>query len=192
MSWRGFHEDDASVLQAQLALFKGDAALEILTDKSLIALQGVLMSLLRLAIAQLPPGPKAHLALQQLTKFNIQSLPFMNHQLLQLDGKYDCLVTRCGYTGEDGFEISVSHSEFALYFRRIPPLNNDSVVPLTERLLQNSEVKLAGLGPRDSLRIEAGLCLYGQEIDEHISPIAAGLAWCIGAAFILMRLQQSK
>ena len=52
---------------------------------------------------------------------------------------------------------------------------------LTERLLQNPEVHMAGLGPRDSLRIEAGLCLYGQEIDEHISPIAAGLAWCIGA-----------
>ena len=89
----------------------------------------------------------------------------MSHVELVLDGKYPCLVTRCGYTGEDGFEISVP---------------NTQVVDLTAKLLQNPEVRMAGLGPRDSLRIEAALNLYGQEITETTSPIAAGLTWCIG------------
>jgi hypothetical protein len=57
-------------------------------------------------------------------------------------------------------------------------------VELATKLVSNPAVRLAGLGPRDSLRIEAGLCLYGQEIDENISPIAAGLAWCIGAILV--------
>ena len=52
-------------------------------------------------------------------------------------------------------------------------------VELADRLVQFDDVQLAGLGPRDSLRMEAGLCLYGQEISEDITPVEAGLAWCI-------------
>lgn len=70
-----------------------------------------------------------------------------------------------GYTGEDGFEISVPNSK---------------AVGLAETLLSNPDVKLSGLGARDSLRLEAGLCLYGHDLDETISPIEAGLAWCVG------------
>lgn len=55
---------------------------------------------------------------------------------------------------------------------------------LAEKLLQSDEVQLAGLGPRDSLRMEAGLCLYGQELTEDITPIEAGLSWCISKYII--------
>jgi len=79
--------------------------------------------------------------------------------------KIQCLVTRCGYTGEDGFEISVP---------------SDKAVALAETLTKDSNVKWAGLGARDSLRLEAGLCLYGNDIDENTTPIEASLLWCIG------------
>lgn len=59
------------------------------------------------------------------------------------------------------------------------------VVELTERLLRNSEVKLAGLGARDSLRLEAGLCLYGNDIDESTTPVEGSLIWTIGRAVLL-------
>ena len=74
-------------------------------------------------------------------------------------------VTRSGYTGEDGFEISLPASQ-ALDFARA--------------VLTDGRCKPAGLGARDSLRLEAGLCLYGQDIDETTTPIAAGLGWTIG------------
>jgi aminomethyltransferase len=75
-----------------------------------------------------------------------------------------CRVSRSGYTGEDGFEISVPAAE---------------AEGLARLLLAEPEVKPAGLGARDSLRLEAGLCLYGHELDETLSPIEAGLAWVI-------------
>jgi aminomethyltransferase len=74
------------------------------------------------------------------------------------------LISRSGYTGEDGFEISIAASEAEAFARR---------------LLEEPEVAPAGLGARDSLRLEAGLCLYGHDIDETTSPIEAGLAWSI-------------
>lgn len=76
----------------------------------------------------------------------------------------DMFVTRSGYTGEDGFEITVR----AIH-----------VQALAEKLLENPHVKLIGLGARDSLRLEAGLCLYGHDIDENTTPIDANLKWTV-------------
>ena len=76
-----------------------------------------------------------------------------------------CLVTRSGYTGEDGFEIS---------------LETGAAAALAERLLAEPEVAPIGLGARDLLRLEAGLCLYGHDIDETTTPVEAGLVWTIG------------
>jgi aminomethyltransferase len=79
-------------------------------------------------------------------------------------GGFDCHVSRSGYTGEDGFEISVAAGD---------------APKLWDLLLRSDELKPIGLGARDSLRLEAGLCLYGHDIDETTSPIEAGLAWSI-------------
>ncbi len=79
-------------------------------------------------------------------------------------GSFDCHVSRSGYTGEDGFEISVPE-KYAVEF--------------TKLLLAQDGVQPIGLGARDSLRLEAGLCLYGHDIDTTTSPIEAGLAWSI-------------
>ena len=75
-----------------------------------------------------------------------------------------CRINRSGYTGEDGFEISIP---------------NRYVEQVTEALLGSGIAQLAGLGARDSLRLEAGLCLYGNDIDESTTPIEADLAWTI-------------
>ena len=91
-------------------------------------------------------------------------LPFMGVAAVTLAG-VSCLVSRSGYTGEDGFEISI-------------PAESAQVV--AQRILDEPEVVPAGLGARDSLRLEAGLCLYGNDIDELTSPIEADLAWVIG------------
>lgn len=79
-------------------------------------------------------------------------------------------LTRSDQKSTSVFQISVPQSR---------------VVELTEKLLTNSEVKLAGLGARDSLRLEAGLCLYGNDIDETTTPVEATLVWTIGKNFIL-------
>jgi aminomethyltransferase len=79
-------------------------------------------------------------------------------------GGFDCHISRSGYTGEDGFEISVAASK---------------VENLARLLLAEAGVQPIGLGARDSLRLEAGLCLYGHDMDETTSPIEAGLAWSI-------------
>jgi aminomethyltransferase len=92
------------------------------------------------------------------------TMAFMSASTTRFDG-IECQVSRSGYTGEDGYEISVN----AIRIRAI-----------VERLLAHREVKLIGLGARDSLRLEAGLCLYGHDIDASTSPVEAGLAWSIG------------
>ena len=115
-------------------------------DLSLIALQ----------------GPKSELALSRVIPC-ISSMEFMSSIWVNYKN-YKVLVTRCGYTGEDGFEISVP---------------NKYVTSFTESLLKNPDVKLAGLGARDSLRLEAGLCLYGHDISLKTSPIEAGLKWSL-------------
>jgi aminomethyltransferase len=107
-------------------------------------------------------GPKAVDALARLNA-GVAALTFMTGGTFVLAGAR-CFVTRSGYTGEDGFEISV-------------PAENATA--LAEALLAQPEVAPAGLGARDTLRLEAGLCLYGHDINTTTSPVEAGLSWAI-------------
>ena len=107
-------------------------------------------------------GPKAVDALARLNPA-VAVLVFMTGRSFTLAGTA-CFVTRSGYTGEDGFEISVPAEQ---------------AVALAEALLAQPEVKPAGLGARDTLRLEAGLCLYGHDIDTTTTPVEAGLTWAI-------------
>ena len=107
-------------------------------------------------------GPLAVMALSRLNP-DVAHLVFMTGGVFELAGQR-CFVTRSGYTGEDGFEISVP---------------NEGAVALAEALLAQPEVKPAGLGARDTLRLEAGLCLYGNDLNDHTSPVEAGLNWAI-------------
>ena len=108
-------------------------------------------------------GPKA---VDVLSQFNpaVKELTFMTSIDVPLTPTIWCHVSRSGYTGEDGYEISVKH---------------DDVAELTDMLLGHEDVEMIGLGARDSLRLEAGLCLYGHDIDTSVSPIEAGLFWSI-------------
>jgi len=108
-------------------------------------------------------GPEAAKYLQTLTSFDLRSLTFGRSAFVPLEG-FNLHVARGGYTGEDGFEIS------------IPPTETVEVA----KLLSQAPVQLTGLGARDSLRLEAGMCLYGQDLDENTSPVEAGLSWVIG------------
>jgi aminomethyltransferase len=107
-------------------------------------------------------GPKAVDALARLVR-DARRLVFMTGEALRWDGA-DLFITRSGYTGEDGFEISVHESQAAA---------------LARALLAQAEVKPAGLGARNSLRLEAGLCLYGNDMDTTTTPAEASLAWAI-------------
>ena len=107
-------------------------------------------------------GPQAVTALQRLAP-GVEKLIFMTGARFMVAG-CDCYVTRSGYTGEDGFEISVHASQ---------------AQTLAKALLAQPEVKPVGLGARNSLRLEAGLCLYGQDLDTSTTPIEASLNWAI-------------
>ena len=93
----------------------------------------------------------------------MRDIPFMYYAAVSIDG-IQAHVSRSGYTGEDGFEISIFDKD---------------AVRLWRLLLANPDVKPIGLGARDSLRLEAGLCLYGHDIDETTSPVEADLLWSI-------------
>jgi aminomethyltransferase len=118
-------------------------------------------------------GPEASEILTGLNS-SIADLLFMSSVDVPLTPNIWGHVSRSGYTGEDGFEISVKNSD---------------VRSLVNILLQNEDVEMIGLGARDSLRLEAGLCLYGQDIDENISPIEAGLIWSIQKSRRLPNMQ---
>ncbi len=121
--------------------------LEIIEDHALLALQ----------------GPKASEALARY-------VPAVRHMVFLTGGAHKindipCFITRSGYTGEDGFEISLPASEAEGFARLL--LSEDEVMPI-------------GLGARDSLLLEAGLCLYGNDIDETTTPVEAALTWTVG------------
>ncbi|PPQ92956.1 hypothetical protein CVT25_000219 [Psilocybe cyanescens] len=108
-------------------------------------------------------GPEAASYLQSLTSFDLQQLTFGTSAFVPIEG-FNLHVARGGYTGEDGFEVS------------IPPSQTVEVATL----LSKPPVQLIGLGARDSLRLEAGMCLYGNDLDETTTPVEAGLSWVIG------------
>jgi aminomethyltransferase len=110
-------------------------------------------------------GPKAAETLATLAP-GVDRLAFMQSAHASIDS-IDTLITRSGYTGEDGYELSCANAD---------------IEKLTERLLSFEAVEPIGLGARDSLRLEAGLCLYGHDIDTTTSPIEAGLIWIIPKA----------
>jgi len=107
-------------------------------------------------------GPKAVSALSRMLP-GVDQLVFMTGASFNWQGA-ELFITRSGYTGEDGFEISV---------------HNDHVDSFARALLAQAEVKPIGLGARNSLRLEAGLCLYGNDIDTSTTPVEAGLNWAI-------------
>jgi len=120
--------------------------IEPLPERALLALQ----------------GPKAAAVMQRLAP-ELAKLTFMTGGEATIHG-VACFATRSGYTGEDGFEISVAAAE---------------AETLARALLAEPEVAPAGLGARDTLRLEAGLCLYGHDIDTTTTPVQAGLTWAI-------------
>ena len=108
-------------------------------------------------------GPKAASVLARHSSI-VDELIFMQSGPAKI-GDFDCQVSRSGYTGEDGFEISVSNAD---------------VTALAKLLLADPDLQPAGLGARDSLRLEAGLCLYGHDMNANIDPITAGLIFAVG------------
>jgi aminomethyltransferase len=123
-----------------------DLRLEVLDERALLALQ----------------GPAAAAALERYIP-GVAAMEFMSQAVFSWRGA-DLFISRSGYTGEDGFEIS---------------LPADAARPFADVLLLDEDVEPIGLGARDSLRLEAALCLYGHDIDTTTSPIEAGLAWSI-------------
>ena len=135
---------DADIAHMRVHL---SSEITVLEDRALIALQ----------------GPGAEAALSALAPA-AATLSFMTGAEMDVDGAA-CFVTRSGYTGEDGYEISVPA---------------DQADTLARKLLAQNDVEAIGLGARDSLRLEAGLCLYGHDIDETTTPVEAALTWSIG------------
>jgi len=147
----GRREQDIPLMRAKEEEMKvegKDVALELLEDRGLLALQ----------------GPTMMQCLQPLTSLPLDNLAFMHSALAEVAG-IQCRVTRCGYTGEDGVELSCPAQQTEALAQAI--------------LASDGQPRLAGLGARDSLRLEAGLCLYGNDIDEGTTPIEGGLAWTV-------------
>jgi len=150
----GCKAKDVAHLRAKLQQFNTNLSatekvvLNELEDRALVALQ----------------GPQAAQVLQSLLpNVDLNQQQFMFSRNYNIFG-VDCWVNRCGYTGEDGFEISVPNDAAPEFFLNLSKIQG--VLP-------------AGLAVRDSLRLESGLCLYGHDISEDISPIEAGLAWLV-------------
>ncbi|KAI8878084.1 hypothetical protein K501DRAFT_259205 [Backusella circina FSU 941] len=146
----GCAEKDLAHIRKHLTDFQNQGAdvdVNVITDHSLIAIQ----------------GPKAAAALEGLVGKSLDDFSFMHGRFMEVAG-VPCHIARSGYTGEDGFELSVPTEE---------------IVNVTQKLMEHPDVELAGLGARDSLRLEAGLCLYGNDLDETTTPVEAGLTWTI-------------
>jgi aminomethyltransferase len=127
-----------------------ECEIKMLSNHALLALQGPQAAAL---LGKINPAI-AELVFMQAGQFELYGIP--------------CFINRCGYTGEDGFEISVE---------------NEHAEHIAEHLLESEEVRPVGLGARDSLRLEAGLCLYGHDIDETTTPVEAQLVWALAKKY---------
>ena len=150
-------QQDLAYLQSSLG---EHLDISLLENKALIALQGPFAAEALANVCEADSGSESAIR-QKLGAFK-----FMQVRDFKLCGT-ECMVSRSGYTGEDGFEFS---------------LNADRALALCQQLLAHESVELAGLGARDSLRMEAGLCLYGQDMNPQVTPIQAGLHWAISPA----------
>ncbi len=138
-------EQDIAHMRANLG---EGVEIEVLEDRQLIAIQ----------------GPTAAAALARIQP-EVASMVFMDSREMSIDG-VDCIISRSGYTGEDGYEIS------------IPTADTERLVRL---FLDQPEIEAIGLGARDSLRLESGLCLYGHDLDNTTTPLEGSLIWAISA-----------
>lgn len=136
-------EQDINHMQQHIG---NDCEIEVLEDRALLALQ----------------GPEAGAVMARLDSAT-SDMVFMTAAEVEIDG-IECFITRSGYTGEDGFEISV---------------HNNQAEQLARTLLAQPEVEPIGLGARDSLRLEAGLCLYGHDLDTETTPVESSLLWAL-------------
>jgi aminomethyltransferase len=139
--------DDLAHLRTQL---DPAVAIEPCFERALLALQGPEAAAVLARFAEGPAEGVERMAFMSAARATIAGAP--------------CMVSRSGYTGEDGFELSLAP---------------EHAVAVAEALLGDPEVAPIGLGARDTLRLEAGLCLYGHDIDETTTPVEAGLAWTI-------------
>jgi len=147
--------------QEQLDDFGGDVTMEYLEDTmQLLAIQG--------------QGAAAAMAKLLPDGFDLVNMGFMTGVDTTLMGIEGCRITRCGYTGEDGFEISMPA---------------ESTEAIASKILEDPTVKPTGLGARDSLRLEAGLCLYGNDLDGTTTPTMGVLGWTMGGPKSRRRLE---
>ena len=128
------------------SLLEPEILVEEVLNRALIALQ----------------GPASETVLGELNP-QVKNMKFMDVETLLVSG-VECWISRSGYTGEDGFEISIPAAD---------------AEPVTRSILSNENVEFIGLGARDSLRLEAGLCLYGHDINQATTPVEASLTWAI-------------
>ncbi|RVU32199.1 glycine cleavage system aminomethyltransferase GcvT [Neptunomonas marina] len=136
-------EQDIAHMRSNLG---DDVALEVLDDRALVAIQGPTAAA---AVARIQPA--------------VSDMVFMDSRIMEIDG-VECFVSRSGYTGEDGFEISIPA---------------DQAERLCRLFLEQPEIEAIGLGARDSLRLESGLCLYGHDLNQTTTPIEGSLIWAI-------------
>lgn len=152
---------DMDHFKEQMELFDGDVTMEYLEDtKQLLAIQ----------------GPGAAEAVKKILPdgFDLTNMAFMTGTDTTLMGIDGCRITRCGYTGEDGFEIAMPA---------------ESTEAIASKLLEDPIVNPTGLGARDSLRLEAGLCLYGNDLDATTTPTMGALGWTMGGPKSRRRLE---
>ncbi|KAM0443538.1 hypothetical protein ACHAQK_003184 [Fusarium lateritium] len=160
-------DKDTKYLDEQLGKFGGDVQWSRLDNSSLVALQ----------------GPQSAEILNEvlasdvdLTKIHFGNAVWAELKLADGSKTHPVLISRGGYTGEDGFEISFNGKDYPAF---------ETTTPAIQALMSKAgpeRLQLAGLGARDSLRLEAGMCLYGHDLDDTTTPVEAGLSWIIPPA----------